>query len=348
MRSEDKIAPGATSRAPFPLQYLEAQKVRFASNPALYNYLVAAYHVYIDDRPDQALALLPDLPRAQLSYFAFSQQTLRALAMDASHQFDAERKLLLQMLPWATAPLQAEQLQLALARLDVHTAHADRIFAPQSPIRDKAIRAIVVEHTASAEMLRQRIKDPNESTDIVEAALYTLLYKELTGGKYQAFQADLALVPPHPSESLAPFVAVPEAKSTGYRCPSLREVAAILQRDGSDARSLNCVGELVRLHDVHYGQEIEPPKTDLGGSDSLLPGTGFSRMDNYLKVIANKQADADSRAYALSRAVRCYEPSGNNGCGNQEIPQSTRKQWFEELHKEYADSVWAKSLKYYW
>jgi hypothetical protein len=71
-------------------------------------------------------------------------------------------------------------------------------------------------------------------------------------------------------------------------------------------------------------------------------------MDGYLKVIADKQADGDARAYALFRAVRCYAPSGTNDCGEQDIPQSTRKQWFKMLHKEYPDSTWAKSLKYYW
>jgi hypothetical protein len=178
--------------------------------------------------------------------------------------------------------------------------------------------------------------------------LYTLLYKELTGGKYLAFQNDLALLRPHPSEFLAPFAAAVEGKDAGYRCPSLKEVASSLQRDGNDARSLNCVGELVRLHSVHYAQDSEPPRTDLGGSDSLFPDTNFSRMDSYLKIIANKQADGDARAYALSRAIRCYEPSGNNSCGNQNIPQSTHKQWFEMLHKQYSDSTWAKALKYYW
>jgi hypothetical protein len=71
-------------------------------------------------------------------------------------------------------------------------------------------------------------------------------------------------------------------------------------------------------------------------------------MDLYLKVIANKQAEADSRAYALDRAVRCYEPSGNSDCGTEDIPKSTRKQWFQTLHKDYPDSPWASALKYYW
>ena len=74
----------------------------------------------------------------------------------------------------------------------------------------------------------------------------------------------------------------------------------------------------------------------------------YSRMDSYLKVIGNSHADGDARAYALSRAVRCYEPAGYNECGKQDIPPRIRKQWFQTLHKEYPDSVWAKSLRYYW
>jgi hypothetical protein len=348
MRSGTDIDGNPTDTPLLKLADLEAQKDRFASNPALYNYLLAAFHLYVDNKPEEALALVPALPATPLNYFAFSQQTLRVLALDATRQYDKERKLLLEMLPWARLPLESEQVQLELALVEENTGHLEQVFAPDSPIRDKAIRTILVEHTASAEMLRQRIKDPKENADVADAALYTLLYKELTGGKYQAFQADVALVPAHANELLAPFVAAGEGKGGGYECPAMRETAAALERDAGDARGLNCVGELVRLHSVHYGQDMTPQKTDLGGSGSLFPAASYSRMDGYLKVIAEKQADADARAYALYRAVHCYAPSGYNDCGSQNIPQSTRKLWFDTLHKEYPESAWAKSSKYYW
>jgi hypothetical protein len=348
MRSEGPQAGVSNTNAPLKLAELEAQKDRFASNSALFDYLLAAFHLYVDDKPDEALALLPNLPNAPLNYFAFSQQTLRVLALEASKQYDKERKLVLEMLPLAKLTLEPEQLQLALARVEQRTGHLERVFAPESPVRDMMIRTILVEYSASAEMLRQRIKDPKENADVVNAALYSLLYKELTGAKYQAFLTDLALMPPHPQDPLAPFVAIGGGTGAGYQCPPLREVAATLQRDGNDARSLNCVGEFVRLHGVHYGQDAAPPATDLGGADSLFPITNYSRLDSYIKVIANPEAERDARAYALYRAVRCYAPSGNNDCGLQDIPQSTRKQWFDTLHREYPDSVWAKSSKYYW
>lgn len=348
MRSDGPPAGAATTNAPLKLEELEAQKDRFASNPALYNYLLAAFHIYVDNKPDEALVLLPNLPDLPLNYFAFSQQTLRALALEAEKQYDRERKLLLDMLPLAKMPLEAEQLQLALARVDVLSRHSERIFASDSPVRDAAIRTIVVEYIASPEMLRQRIKDAKENSTIVDAALYSLLYKELTGAKYQVFQTDLSLLPAHPPDLLAPFAASGEGVGAEYHCPSLREVAATLQRNGNDARSLNCVGELVRLQGVHYGQDAAPPDTDLGGAASLFPVTNYSRLDEYMKVIANHQADRDARAYALYRAVRCYAPSGYNDCGHQDISKSTRKQWFDTLHHEYPDSVWAKASKYYW
>ncbi len=85
---------------------LEAQKDRFASNPALYDYLLAAFHLYVDNKPDEALALLPSVPNAPLNYFAFSQQTLRMLALEAGKQYDKERSLVLEMLPLAKLPLE--------------------------------------------------------------------------------------------------------------------------------------------------------------------------------------------------------------------------------------------------
>jgi hypothetical protein len=349
MRSGDDASGGAVqNKSAFTMAELEAQKERFARNPQLYSYLLAAFHLYVDDKPEQAIALLPESPNRQLSYFEFSQQTLRVFALQATNQFDREQSLLLKMLPIAGLPLQSEQLQLVLANLEQNTGHLDRVFAPGSPVQDKAIRMILAEYSASPALLRERIKDPKENSDVVNAAIYTLLYKELTGGKYADFQTDLALLPTRPSAILAPFSASPQGKTAGYQCPSLREVASALERDRNDARSLNCVGELVRNHGVHYGQEEAPPRTDLGGGPSPFPVTNYSRLDGYLVVIGDRQADSDARAYALYRAARCYAPSGYNDCGKQDIPLSTRKRWFQMLHQQYPNSVWASSLKIYW
>ena len=291
---------------------------------------------------------MPAASRDNLSYFALSQQVLRVLALERSGRASEARKLLTSVLPSAKSLLQREALELELARLDEYAGQADRVFEPNSPVRDKAIRMILVEHALSAEALRRRIKDRNEIPDVVDAARYALVYKDLTGGKYSAFLADLALVPPHPSEFLQPFVATSLTSQWDYQCPSLREVATTLERHPEDAKGLVCIGELVRLNGVHYDQNSTPPESDLGGGNSPFPGTKYSRLNAYRKVIGNSHAEAEARAYALYRAVQCYAPSGINECGKQDIPKSTRQLWFQMLHKQYPDSRWAKSLKYYW
>jgi hypothetical protein len=330
------------------LAELQAQKERFAGNPALYDYVQAALYLYVNGKPDQAMALLPAKPAAPLNYFVFSQQTLRAFALEASQRSEDARQLVLQLMPMAKLPWQREQLELQLAMIEERTGQVDRVFATGSPITDPAIRTILLEHSASAELLRERAKDHNEASGVRDAALYTLLYKELTGGKYQAFQADLALLPSHPAAALAPFAQPGGKNEAGYTCPSLRDVAATLQQNGDDAKSLNCVGEWERLNDVHYQQDFTPPKTYLGGQPSPFPGTNYSRLDGYMKVIANDHADSDAKAYALFRAINCFASSGYNGCGMQDIAKPTRKRWFQTLKSTYADSIWAKSLKYYW
>jgi hypothetical protein len=62
----------------------------------------------------------------------------------------------------------------------------------------------------------------------------------------------------------------------------------------------------------------------------------------------NPAATADDKAFALNRAIRCYQPSGGNDCGGADVPLATRKAWYLRLKSQYPASRWAKELKYYW
>lgn len=64
---------------------LQQQKAAFAAQPALHDYLLAAFALYVDNNPDAALKLLPSELPANLDYLAFSQQTLRGLALEAKN-----------------------------------------------------------------------------------------------------------------------------------------------------------------------------------------------------------------------------------------------------------------------
>ena len=71
-------------------------------------------------------------------------------------------------------------------------------------------------------------------------------------------------------------------------------------------------------------------------------------MNIYRDVIASPSASADDKAFALNRAVRCYQPTGYNSCGGQDVEKAVRKAWYDRLRKQYAATAWAKELKYYW
>ncbi len=76
-------------------------------------------------------------------------------------------------------------------------------------------------------------------------------------------------------------------------------------------------------------------------------GQIFSRGQVY-KDIIKSSSKGDLQAYALYRAVQCYAPSGINDCNDAEVSSITRKNWFDRIKKEYPNTSWAKSLKYYW
>ncbi|WGS52697.1 hypothetical protein LFL96_31425 [Paraburkholderia sp. D15] len=358
------VAAGDTSAPkPLTLAQLQAQKPRFAAQPALHDYLLASYHVYVDHQPQQALALLPQAPGASLDYFALSQQTLRAFALEDSGQAEQARQLWAQLIPLARYAMQREALELSLAINLEQAGLVDRVFADDSPIQNAAIRATLLERAANADLLRAQAKNPATGGALRDIATYTLLYKELTRARYQDFIADVSLVSDRPSDNLKPFVQTGGAGDAGYACPALRDVAASLQQDGSDPKGLNCLAEFVRRYPPAYGLSEEglvygaasqpasgaaaqPPT--LGSAPSQFAGKGYQRIGSYQTVIGNAQASADERAYALYRAIQCFAPAGYSECGGNDISKATRKQWFNTLKASYPGTKWARSLKYYW
>ncbi|MCX4160455.1 MULTISPECIES: hypothetical protein [Paraburkholderia] len=344
------------------LNELQAQKPRFASAPALYDYLVAAWYVYLGHKPEQALALLPQAPAASLDYFGLSQQTLRGFALEDSGQADQARQLWAELIPLAKHRLQREALELALAINLEQARLLDRVFADDSPIQNAAIRAILLYRGADADLLRAQAQNTATSRALRDIALYTLLYKELTRTHYADFIADLALIPATPSDALKPFALSRLANDGGYACPSVRDIATTLQQDPGDAKGLNCLAEFVRTYPAAGGLDEYPVVTvvppapagtenvpvTLGSMPSQFPGGSYQRMSSYQKVIGTAQAPSDDRAYALYRAINCFAPGGFSECGGNDIPKSARKQWFTTLKSEYPRSKWAQSSKYYW
>ncbi|WP_175970617.1 hypothetical protein [Burkholderia sp. BCC0322] len=360
MRTSDS---SDSSRKPLTLDDLQAQKPRFANAPALYDYLLATWYVQLGRKPDAALALLPQTPAEPLDYFGLSQQALRGFALEDSGQTDKARQLWRDLIPLAKFRFQREALELALAINLEQAGLVNDAFADDSPVQNAAIRAVLLQRSANADLLRAQAQNQAAGGALRDTALYTLLYKELTRSHYGEFIADAALVSGKPADPLKPFVAAGAKNEDGYTCPSANDIAAALQQNPADAKGLNCLADFVRLHPPAAGLESDPvppwlrnasaasttriPPT-LGGAPSQFPGKPYERMSSYVTVMADAQANPNDRAYAYYRAIKCYAPAGYNECGGKDVPKNTRKRWFDTLKASYPGSPWAQKLRYYW
>ena len=342
---------------------LDGQKGVFANEPAQFDYVQAAYALYVEHQPDNALKLLPKEVPSSLDYFAFSQQTLRALALEEKKDWKAAESLWLQLLPLAKLPLQRDQLELALAMNYERSGQLAKVFAADSPISAQQVRYILLRNVAGPDLLRQQLA---KASDPVErnTAQFVLLYKDLLHSQFADFAADFKQLPaPAPEDklgtslgyvytsgqSLKMFQWNGDKAESGYACPSIAQTAATLQNDAKNPQGLNCFGEFI-LRNGLDGMPLEQARAagSLGSTASDFKGETFSRLDGYKLVIANAKAPKNDKAYALFRAINCYAPSGYNSCGGNEVEPAVRKAWFRQLKTSFADTEWGKSLQYYW
>lgn len=340
---------------------LEKQKSTFANEPALFDYLQAAYALYVEHQPDAALKHLPaDVP-SNLDYFAFSQQTLRALALEAKQDWKGAEALWLQLLPLAKQPLQRDQLELALAMNYERSGQLAKVFAADSPISARQVRYILLRNVAGPDLLRQQIAKASDPAER-QTAQFVLLYKDLLHGQFATFADDLkqASLPEDKlgtslgytyssGQSLTLFQWNGDKAESGYACPSIAQTAAALQSEAKNPQALNCLGEFI-LRNGLDGMPLEQARAtgSLGSTASEFKGETFSRLEGYKQVIANPKAAKTDKAYALFRAINCYAPAGYNSCGGEDVTPAVRKGWFRQLKTGFADSQWGKSLQYYW
>jgi hypothetical protein len=351
------------TQTPLTRDALLAQKSLFAEQPAMFDYLQAAFSFYLDKNPAEALKHLPkDIP-ATHDYFAFSQQTLRGLALEATGDVKGAQSLWLKLLPLAQQPLQREQLELALAMSLERSGQLAKVFASDSPVQSAQVRLILLGKAADAPLLRQQIAQ-GISDNEKATAQFVLLYKELLHGQYAPFGDDLKALPEKPADSklttqlgyvygdgqsLQLFRWNGAKAESGYVCPAIGEIAAALHANAKDPKGLNCLGEFILRNGLDsMPLDQRPPASQLGGGESGFKGEAFSRLDGYQTVIDDAMAGRDEKAYALFRAINCYGPSGYNGCGGKDVPQPVRKAWFKQLKSSYANTTWGKTLQYYW
>lgn len=339
---------------------IEAQRAHFGGNPALYDYLLAAHAWFVAKQPAEVLRLIPAAaPGGAMSNLEFSRQMLRGMALEANGDAGV-RDFWLAMLPGAQRAFQRPAIELAIAMHDERTGGLARVFAPDSQVRTVKLREILLAHAAGPALLRQQAKDASAAAHERQVALFTLLYKGVTRGRYAEFLRDLALVPAGAknemnywdfldAEELPLGVFTRTDKLGALGCPPLRETAALLAKSPQSARGKLCVADFMRDNGLdQFVLDEKPDAADLGGTQSLFPGPLYSRLEVYKSIIADGSAPAEDMAYALYRAINCYGPSGNNSCGGVEVEPAQRAAWFRRLKKDYPRSPWALKQKIYW
>ncbi|MEI7376146.1 hypothetical protein [Dickeya chrysanthemi] len=326
-----------------------------------FSYLQAAFQYY-QLRDDAAvLKTLPMTTAQDISdVTVFSSQVLRGLAMQRQKQWDDTEAHWRHLLMLKTTYTQQQYLQLALAQTLVDSGHPERVFTPESPVKNLRFRSAILKVSADADLLHRQT-GPQQTPEERAIALHTLLTKQLTHRDYAGFLKDSALlktIAPLKStenmswneEDLTVFGWDGSDTEEGYECPTLQETATTLSQNARDAHALNCLGEFVLRTGNGVGFDWGESNMLNGLTDAAAhyPGQEFNRLDNYMQVIADAKAPPEDKSYALYRAIYCYAPSGYNDCGSQDIGKETRKAWFRQLKTEFKGSQWARQLKYYW
>lgn len=358
---DDEGGEGKTVKPSLTEADIVAQAPAFAGQPELYGFVQASHAFYVRKDYRKVLALIPDdARRSAYSPVGFSRQVLRGMALAAIGDRN-EAGFWRELLGGSTALWQRPTVELGLALHMERHGQVAQVFAKDSPVQDTTLRKILLTHSAGPAVLRGVAQDTARPQAERDAALFTLLYKQLTRGDYAGFAASRTLVPASAStdavlwnfteQQTIPVGLFAKGRwSDGYPCQSITVTAQKLAKNPQDTSARLCLGDFLRLNAFDGWNELDdsPDKAELGGAARDFAGQPLAREAIYTGIIANRAAPANDRAYALYRMVYCYAPSGYNGCGGKGAEVEQRKAWFTQLKREYPGSAWARKLRFYW
>lgn len=366
LATQDLLALRGTGRdgeaaKPLALAELEGQKAAFAGQEDLYGFLLANHAYYVAGDMKKVLALLPDdAKRKSYAPLAFSRQVLRGMAL-AALKDPNEAGFWRELIGGSSAMHQRPLAELALAMSLERSGKLADVFAPGSLVQDAAVREILMGYSAGPELLRSVARDASRSDHERDLAVFALLHKELSRGRYAAFAADTALVRKgattatwfydfQTQDEVPTGVFVRGKFSDGFACPAIAKTAQTLAASPNDYTARLCLGDFLRLNgfDGFTDLDARPDTGELGGYANQFPGKPIARSAIYAAIMADRKAPAEARAYAMYRAIACYAPAGYNSCGGTSVDTAVRRGWYNQIKQEYPASFWAKKLRYWW
>lgn len=227
-----------------------------------------------------------------------------------------------------------------------------------SKITEYFLQRSFITEQANEQSLMTIVQDKSASEDQKNLALNTVLEKSLIHQNYALFNQAYTFLPKNAAQyvfsdtdyvtykkqpPLGNFVWKGTTIGTKISCPDLYTLTQKLQVAPKDLSLRLCLGEYIRSDKAYRLSGI----TESEKQYSTLQGPIFARGQAYKEIIKST-SNTDLKAYALYRAIMCYSPGGLNDCQDTDVAKSVRKQWFDQIKRDYPETSWAKSLKYYW
>lgn len=351
MRKDD-----STDYKPLSWAELNTQKQYFSTQPELFKYLQATHLFFVQNKAKEALSYLPtENPSAINSTLELSQVVLRGRIIEKTTPSTAE-KYWDQQLSHAKNTYQRTLFEFALAEHLKPKQQFQAFIGQPAKISQANIQRLFITENANEDSLQSIVHSTSATQNQKNTALYTLLNKSLAYQNFKLFNNALSQLPKDAAQykyfestteklktqpPFSNFIWNGNNITPTLKCPTLLELTSALAETPKDLRLNVCLGEYFRsgqnynLIDLSYDQHPS------------FKGQFFARGQVYKDVIQHS-AKGELHAYALYRAIQCYAPSGINDCQDKDVAQVTRKKWFDQIKREYPDTTWAKSLKFYW
>lgn len=339
---------------------LNTQKNIFKDQPELFQYLQANHLYYVQNKPLEALKYLPQtIPNSINSYLQLSQLFLKGRILENTQSGKNAQQYWENLLAISKTAEQRGTAELMLYPHYAKQQNLNQFIGSNAKIKQAFLQKQYLIDAADETSLMHVIKSPNASQDQKNVALYTVLNKSLAFQNYPLFNQAFTALPNnaaqyHSGENtlekfsqqppFANFIWKGTKISNTIQCPDLFTLTKQLQTNPKDLTLKVCLGEYSRSSQAYDLVDLSYPH-----DNSLLSfkGTYFARGNTYKEIIKQNHK-SELTAYALFRAIQCYAPSGINECQDSDVAKPVRKQWYDQIKRDYPDTSWAKSLKYYW
>ena len=350
--------PASDPYRPITWAQLAAQKEFFKAQPELFQYLQAVHLLFVQNKPQEALSYLPKDNIKNNNYLQLSQSFLKGQILEKTGQKQLAEHYWNQQFAQAKDSYQKGLFETALSNHLAARQDYSAFIGKKAKMSQLNLQRNFITQVANADSLQKIIQSNDSTLDQKQAATYTLLSKSLVHQNFDLFKQSFAFMPKNAVQykgynsdneqlknkpDFSNFICNGANITPQLKCSNLETLVNQLAQTPKDSLLNVCLGEYFRSEQGYSVQQLGYAEQQ----QSSFSGKIFARGQVYKDILKSSSKD-DLHAYALYRSIQCYAPSGINDCGDAEVSKPVRKQWYDQIKRDYPNSTWAKSLKYYW